>query len=285
MLSYRHIYHAGNFADVFKHVVLTQLLRMLQRKTTPMCYLDTHGGAGRYDLMAAPATRNAEYTTGILRLWSAPEVPDMIADYLSVVRACNPDSVPDDSSTLQYYPGSPRIARTLLRPQDRMIVCELHPTDVQRLREEFQDDKQVAIHHQDGYQGLKAFLPPKEKRGLVLIDPPYELKDEFQRLYDHLATAVARWPTGCFALWYPILADYPITRLHQQLCDSGIRKIMLCELNITRTASERMTGSGMVLVNPPWQLDTQLNTVLPWLSRCLARDASGDWAVRWLVPE
>jgi len=285
MLSYRHIYHAGNVADVFKHATLTLVLQALQRKSTPLCYLETHSGAGHYDLTDAPAVRTAEYTQGIMRLWQSPEIPDALAPYMNILHADNPDTDSSGMPALTRYPGSPCIARALLRPQDRMILCELHNTDIQGLRGVFHGDKQVAIHHQDGYQGLEAFLPPRENRGLVLIDPPYELRNEFLRAYEQLQAAHKRWPTGCYMLWYPLISDYPIAALHKNFCTSGIRKILLCELSVSNPPSPRMTGSGLIIINPPWQLDSEMTGLLPWLWQCLAPEKTGAWKVRWLVPE
>jgi len=206
MLSYRHAFHAGNFADVFKHVLLVQLVRALRGKDKPFCLLDTHAGAARYDLGSAPARKNREFADqnrefadGIGRLWRQPGLSSELGDYLDRVRALNPDG------ELRWYPGSPRIARDLLRPNDRLILAELHPTEFPLLKAEFRNDRQVAAHHTDGYAALNAFLPPPERRGLVLLDPPYELKDEFERLAEAVRRIHRRWATGIAAVWYPIL--------------------------------------------------------------------------------
>ncbi len=284
MLSYRHIFHAGNFADVHKHLVLTLVMTALQRKPAALCYLETHAGAGCYDLHTPQARKNSEYALGIDRLLTCPDPPAAVATYLQLIASCRPATASADAKP-RYYPGSPWLARAMLRPQDRMVACELHPTDIGQLKALFQGDRQVAIHHQDGYLALKAFLPPREKRGLVLIDPPYELKDELRRVADQLTSAVRRWATGCYLLWYPLVDGYPIASLRDQVATSGIRKILCCELRVSTQPSERMTGSGLLIVNPPWQLENELQALLPWLARQLAQDGPGAWRVDWLVPE
>lgn len=280
MLSYRHAYHAGNHGDILKHSVLALLLQALTRKDTPFCYLETHAGVGCYDLRAPEAQKTAEWRDGIARLWQRDDVPAQAAPYLAAVRALNPDG------RLRYYPGSPRLARHFLRGQDRMVLCELHGSDVPLLRQEFSGDRQVAVRHQDGYQGLKAFLPPQEKRGLVLIDPSYEVKSEFDRVTTALGHTHARWPTGLYALWYPILNRPSIERLHRRMKESGIRKQLYVELCIAPDDGPAgLHGSGMLLINPPWQLDEQLEALLPWLHQCLDGHGFGRWSVDWLVGE
>jgi len=279
MLSYRHSFHAGNFADVLKHAVLALLLEALRRKETPFCYIDTHAGVGRYDLGSAEAEKTGEWRDGIGRLWELAEVPTALEPYLAAVQAMN------DSGALRFYPGSPRVARHLLRPQDRMVLTELHPTDLPLLRQEFAGDRQVGIHHQDGYRGLKAFLPPPERRGLVLFDPAYEVKDEYEQVIDALLAAHRRWPTGMYALWYPVLSRAPLERMWQRLRESGVRKILRTELTVRTGGALGMHGSGVVMVNPPWQLDQQLETLLPWLRQQLGQDEGTATTLEWLVPE
>ncbi|MEW6648087.1 MAG: 23S rRNA (adenine(2030)-N(6))-methyltransferase RlmJ [Pseudomonadota bacterium] len=284
MLSYRHAYHAGNHGDILKHSVLALLMQALTRKDTPFCYLETHAGVGRYDLRAPEAQKTDEWRDGIARLWQRDDVPAQVTPYLDAVRDLNPDG------RLHYYPGSPRIARHFARAHDRLVLCELHGSDVPLLKQEFAGDRQVAVHHQDGYQGLKAFLPPKEKRGLVLIDPSYEVKSEFDQVTTALGHAHARWPTGLYALWYPILNRPSIERLHRRMKESGIRKQLYVELCIAPDDGGPMHiggmhGSGMLLINPPWQLDEQLKALLPWLHQCLDHAGHGRWTVAWLVGE
>lgn len=279
-MNYRHAFHAGNFADVFKHVVLTLLLQALCRKEAPFCYLETHAGAGRYDLGCEAAQRSGEHRDGIARLWEWPDPPAELRPYLATVRAVN------RTAMLRCYPGSPRIARHFLRPQDRMVLCELHPEAVSLLEAEFAGDRQVKIHAIDGYRGLKAYLPPQERRGLVLIDPPYEREDEFQHVLAGLRAAHRRWATGMYAVWYPVKARAPLARFHRELRQSAIRKLLLAELLLyPEDTALRLNGSGMLLVNPPWRLDQVLGELLPQLLARLPHAAGGRTEVTWLVPE
>ena len=277
-MNYRHSYHAGNFADVFKHVQLTLLLQALRNKESPFCYLDTHAGTGRYDLQGTTAQKTGEYLQGVMRLWLRDDVT--LADYLAAVRVLNLDG------ELRYYPGSPRIARHFLRPQDRMVLMELHPEDAVLLKREFRGDQHVHVHCADGYTGLKAFLPPPEKRGLVLIDPPFEDGNEFERLTDSLRIAYQRWPTGIFALWYPLKDNYRVQHFHRQLVASGLRKLLLAEMHLhAHPPVNTLYGCGMIIVNPPWQIDEKLRVLLPQLLAGLQPDDEGKTRVEWLVPE
>ncbi len=281
-MNYRHSYHAGNFADVFKHVQLTLLLQALRSKESPFCYLDTHAGTGRYDLQGTTTQKTGEYLQGVMRFWLRDDVIESAApaDYLAAVRALNPDG------ELRYYPGSPRIARHFLRPQDRMVLIELHPEDAIFLKREFRGDKQVHVHCADGYTGLKAFLPPPEKRGLVLIDPPFEDGNEFERLTDSLRIAYQRWPTGIFALWYPLKDNYRVQHFHRQLVASGMRKLLLVEMHLhAHPPVNSLYGCGLIIVNPPWQMDEKLRVLLPQLLAGLQPGGEGKTRVEWLVPE
>lgn len=279
-MNYRHIYHAGNFADVVKHLTLVALLEQLQRKPQPFCYLDTHAGLGEYSLESEQARKTLEYVNGVGRLLQARNLPAEIEHYLALVRARNP------AGALQRYPGSPALARALLRPQDRAVLMELHPEDAAVLKTRFRGDDQVAVHHMDGYHGLKAFLPPAERRGLVLIDPPFEVTDEFERMVEGLRQAHRRWPTGVYALWYPVKDRRGVWHFHQDLKKSGIRKILLAELCLyPEDDPERFNGCGMVIVNPPWQLDSRLAVLLPVLAAHLGDPAQARVTVDWLVPE
>ncbi|MCR4346734.1 MAG: 23S rRNA (adenine(2030)-N(6))-methyltransferase RlmJ [Sulfuricaulis sp.] len=278
-MNYRHIFHAGNFADVFKHVVLSLLLKSLHKKETPFCYLDTHAGASRYDLSSAAAQKTGEYRDGIKRLWNNSSIPE-VADYLAAVRALN------DADSLRYYPGSPRVARFFLRPQDRAVLFELQPEECTHLKNEFAGDRQVLVQGQDGYAGLKALLPPKERRGLVLIDPPYESDKEFEQVIDGLRIAHARWDTGMYALWYPIKGRPPVERFHRMLVATGIRKILLAEFSpYPEDSGFRLNGCGMVVINPAWKLDETLQSVSSILLERLRQHPAARAAVTWLVPE
>lgn len=278
-MNYRHVFHAGNFADVVKHVVLSLLLKSLHRKDTPFCYLDTHAGAGRYDLSIAAAQKTGEYREGILRLWNSEPPPETV-DYLAAVRALN------DGKTLRYYPGSPAIGRILLRPQDRMVLLESQPDECSLLKTAFAGDRQVTVRSQDGYAGLKALLPPVEKRGLVLIDPPYESDKEYEQVATGLRIAYKRWQSGMYAAWYPVKNRPPLDRFHRALVASGIRKIMIIELcPYPEDSGFRLNGCGMVIINPPWTLEETLRPLLPRLLAVLQQHPAGHTAVSWLVPE
>jgi len=278
-MNYRHIFHAGNFADVMKHAVLALIVEHLRAKPAPFCVLDTHAGVGRYDLTSDPAQRTREYAEGIGRLFGAPPPHPALAPYLDAVASLNPDGA------LRWYPGSPRLARALLRPQDRLVLSELHPEDAATLKAEFARDRQTAVHAMDAYHALKAHLPPKEKRGLALIDPPFEEPDEFARLVGGLGRAHARWPTGIYAIWYPIKERPAVWRFQEALAGAGIPKILLAELTIHPEDTHlRLNGSGLAIVNPPWRLDETLDAVLPALHAVLPGTGGGA-RVEWLVPE
>ncbi|MBI3545647.1 MAG: 23S rRNA (adenine(2030)-N(6))-methyltransferase RlmJ [Gammaproteobacteria bacterium] len=278
-MNYRHAFHAGNFADVCKHIVLSLLLTSLHRKATPFCYLDTHAGCGRYDLLSEAAQKTAEYQAGIQRLWPNPKLPEA-ENFLAAVHALNSEGV------LRYYPGSPRLARFFLRPQDRMLLVEAHGEEVAKLKSEFEGDRQVVIQQQDAYASLKALLPPQEKRGLVLIDPPYESAQEFEQLVQGLRIATERWASGIYAIWYPIKNRPPIERLHRSLIATGIRKMLLAEFcPYPDDSALRLNGCGMIIVNPPWQLEQTLKTTLPALLALLRQHARGRTDVSWLVGE
>jgi len=277
MLSYRHGFHAGNHADVLKHAVLALLLESLKKKEAPFAYLETHAGAGRYDLRSEQAQKTGEFHEGIERLWGTARKPEALAPYLAAVRALNP------GGGLDFYPGSPRIARHLLRPQDRMVLMELHTSEYPVLKQEFRGDKQVAVHHRDGYEGLNALLPPKEKRGLLLIDPSYEVASEYGQVVDAVQAAAKRWSGGIIAVWYALLSETAGEGFKERFRTTGLRKLFAAELRV-RAEGVGMFGSGMLILNPPWQLDTTLGELLPWLAGAVA-PATGAARVEWVVPE
>lgn len=273
MLSYRHAFHAGNHADVFKHMVLTVLVQSLLHKDKPFFYLDTHAGAGRYRLNSEMARKTQEADSGILRVWGAKEVPQAVRAYLDVVAATNP------GRDLLWYPGSPRIVRPCLRPSDRMVLSELHPNEVKILAAEFAGDRQVRVENMDGYQAVRAFLPPPERRGLVHIDPAFELKNERQRLLEAVSEGVRRWPTGIFAIWYPVqdrAAAEDFTRRFRRL---GVEKVLMAELCVLPDEANRLNGSGVIVINPPWRVEESLKDALPWLAERLAVEGHGRWRV------
>jgi 23S rRNA (adenine2030-N6)-methyltransferase len=279
-LNYRHAFHAGNFADVFKHVLLVRLLAALARKDKGFAYVETHAGAGRYDLRSPPARRSGEFREGIARLWDGEAPEGDLARYLETVRALNRDGA------LRLYPGSPRIARFLLRPQDRMRLAECAPEECARLRSEFAHDRGAIIHCGDGPAQLRAWLPPPERRGLVLIDPPYERDEEWGRTAETLSTAAARWPQGSYALWYPLKAGAPVARLKADLVRAGLGKLLFAEMTVwPEDTPFRLNGCGMLVLNPPWRFEADLEATLRALAQRLRRGPRAGARVAWLVPE
>jgi 23S rRNA (adenine2030-N6)-methyltransferase len=280
-MNYRHAYHAGNFADMLKHAVLVALLDHLGRKEAPYFYLDTHAGRGDYPVAASETQRAGEYRDGIVRLLDAGGAPPAAARFVDLV-----SELGFEQGHLVAYPGSPRIALSLLRGSDRAALCELEPREADALRELLKGDPRAQVHERDGYEALSALLPPREKRGLVLIDPPYEQPDEFERVERALLAALGRWPTGVFAVWYPIKAGAADGRFLARMAATGIRRQLVAELTIERDDSPAgLNGAGLLIVNPPWQLDERLAAALPWLQRRLAAAGRGRWRVSWLVPE
>lgn len=281
-MNYRHAFHAGNFADVFKHAILALLLDALQRKDTPFCVLDVQAGIGRYDLMADEALRTGEAQAGVLRLMGRA-LPPELNDYWRAVKAVNPQGI--ERGGLRFYPGSPRIARHLMRAQDRLLLVELHPDDARTLEDEFARDPRVHVRAMDAYTALKALLPPDERRGLVLIDPPFEVKDEFAQIQKGLADAWRRWPTGIYAIWYPIKALAPVRAFHRWVADNAPGPALAVELLVhPADTDERLNGCGLVIVRPPWKLDEPLHKLLPFLGDVL-QQSSGSTEVRWLKEE
>ncbi len=285
-MNYRHAYHAGNFADVVKHAVLALLVERLKTKDSAFCVLDTHAGIGRYDLRSGPAQKTGEFRSGILRLLErdSRSLPAELKPYLGAVRALN-GGAQFSAGALRWYPGSPRLVRSLMRRQDKLTLLELHPEDAASLTELFARDRQVTVRQADGYIGLKALLPPPERRGLVLIDPPFEKRDEFERLAKGLRQAYRRWATGQYLLWYPIKDRPPVEAFHAALKAASIPRILVIEF-LLRPAddAERLNGCGLILVNPPWKADEVLSALLPALAGILT-DGEGSTRVEWLVPE
>ena len=278
MLGYRHAFHAGNFADVFKHALLVQLVLALRLKDRPFCVIDTHAGAGLYDLRSDNALKNREFEGGIGRLWEGPEGAELDA-YLDLVRALNPDG------RLRWYPGSPCLARALLRPADGLILCERHPADHLALRSEFAGDPQVAVHFRDGYEAPAALMPPPQGRGLVLMDPSFEMPGEFARLTAALTTIQRRWAGAVVAIWYPIIEREPSLGFLARLKGLGIPAILCAELGVLPYRGPTgLHGSGMVIVNPPWELEVTLGRLLPELLTRLRLAGPGETRLTWLVP-
>ncbi|MBQ0213635.1 23S rRNA (adenine(2030)-N(6))-methyltransferase RlmJ [Proteus vulgaris] len=280
MLSYRHSFHAGNHADVLKHIVQTLIIESLKEKEKPFLYLDTHAGAGRYQLTNAHATRTGEYLEGIARLWQQDEVPELILPYLEAVGELN------SSGELRYYPGSPLLAGKLLREQDSLVLTELHPTDYPLLRTEFSRDPRVRVSREDGFGQLKSKLPPASRRGFALIDPPYELKQDYSAVVKGVVEGHKRFATGTYAIWYPVVHRQQIKRMLKELEATGIRKILQIELAVKPDSDQLgMTASGMIVINPPWKLESQMKSILPWLHKTLVPEGIGHTSVEWVVPE
>ena len=283
-MNYRHAFHAGNYADVFKHVVLAMLVEQLKAKPAPFMYLDTHAGRGRYDLSHAQPQRSGEYLGGISRLLKAPAtaLPAEVANYVNLVR----ESAGPDRSPITAYPGSPLVVELLRRPADRMVLVEKHPGEAAALRAAIGRARRVTVLEQDGYAALKGQLPPAERRGLVLIDPPYESESEFDAVLGALVQGYERWPTGIYCVWYPQSERAGSLRFHRELRESGIRRILDARLSVLPADSAvGMQGCGLAIVNPPWQLDLRLTELLPQLHALLAPDGAGGTGVSWLVPE
>jgi len=285
-MNYQHAFHAGNFADVHKHVVLTRILDYLRQKPAAFRVIDTHAGAARYELFGPQAMRSGEWRDGIGRLFARPPAAArktdaaqaLLAPYLNIVASLNP------GGTLRAYPGSPLIAQALLRRQDRLIACEREPKAAAALTTALRGDVRAKALAIDGWIALFANIPPKERRGLILIDPPYEDTGDFARLSDALAQAYRKWPSGLYMLWYPIKAREAPDALARRLGRLAVPKILRCELSVAPPrAGAALTGSGLIIVNPPFPLERELQVLLPALARSLA--ASGGYRLDWLAAE
>lgn len=278
MLSYRHSYHAGNFADVLKHIVLIECLQHLSKKDKAFDYIDTHAGAGLYDLASVHAGKLQEFKNGIGKLNSA-DWPELV-HYFAAVNKLNTDGA------LGLYPGSPLIALHFLRPQDRAWLYELHSEDARLLVNNLQKDKRARVMYEDGLAGLLRLLPPISRRGLVLIDPSYEIKSDYDSVFETVAKAIKKFSTGTYAIWYPVVERSRIIRLEKQFIASGIKHIQRFELGITADSDARgMTASGMIVINPPWQLMATMQQLLPKLVTALAADKSAFYKCDQLVAE
>lgn len=286
-MNYRHAYHAGNFADVVKHVILSRIVEYLKRKDQAFRVIDTHAGIGLYDLRGTEAGKTSEWTGGISRVFDAVEkgeIPaaasELLQPYLDVVRAVN------NGKELRHYPGSPLLTRHLLRKQDRLSALELHPQDAKRLAKLFDGDYQARVIELDGWLSLGAHMPPKEKRGLVLVDPPFEIEGEFDRLVDGLVKAYKRFPGGTYALWYPVKDRKETERFSKRLRETEIPKIMRIELAIRAPSLEpRLDGTGMIVVNPPYTLESEMQTLLPCLTKLLSEEKGSNFSIQWIRSE
>lgn len=261
-MNYRHGFHAGNFADVLKHLVLCELVRLLTSKDKKLFLLDTHAGAGGYDLAGQMAARTGEAEAGITRLLAAPRagMPAPVARYLSAVAAYDRKFGPAGGS-LRRYPGSPRLIRGTMRATDRFVACELHPQDALSLKREFAGDPSVEVKQTDGYHAVKAMLPPPERRALVLIDPPFEATDEFEKLARALRHGLRRFATGCYAIWYPIKDEPAVAEF--VAAQAGLKSVRL-ELHVPAEGT-KLGACGMLVINPPWKFEEAMREALPWL--------------------
>jgi 23S rRNA (adenine2030-N6)-methyltransferase len=282
MFSYRHGFHAGNHADVLKHVVLVQLLAHMTAKEKPFTFVDTHAGSGAYSLETGSyAAQTAEFADGVARLWGRADLPGAAGDYLRQVAAFNPDG------RLLRYPGSPQIALQMMRPQDRLRLFELHPTDARALRDYFHADaRRVAVGREDGFTCLKSVLPPPSRRALVLVDPSYEDKDDYARVAAMMREALVRFPTGVYAVWYPQVRRRESSRLPEQLQRLAGERWLHASLTVCAPPADGLGlfGSGMFVFNPPWPLDARLRGAMPALKAILGRDGAAAFAIQGRQP-
>ncbi|WP_337266523.1 23S rRNA (adenine(2030)-N(6))-methyltransferase RlmJ [Oryzifoliimicrobium ureilyticus] len=282
-MNYRHIYHAGNFADVLKHAVMARLISYMQKKDAAFRVLDTHAGIGLYDLSSEEAQKTGEWREGIGKLLAAEipaEAQALLQPYLTAVQALNP------GGGMRFYPGSPKLTRQLMRPQDRLSAMELHPEDHARLARLFEGDHHVRVTHLDGWLALGAHLPPKERRGLVLVDPPFEEAGEYERMADGVSKAYRRFSGGTYCLWYPIKKSAPLNEFYEALQALDIPKMLCAELIIKSDRGEAgLIGSGLIIVNPPFTLKEELHVLLPVLREVLAQDRFGSQRAFWLKGE
>jgi 23S rRNA (adenine2030-N6)-methyltransferase len=288
-VNYRHHFHAGNFADVVKHAVLVRVARAMQRKERGFLYVDTHAGRGRYDLVTAARgdslERIPEWPAGIGRLWLRADLPELLADYVGLVKTYD-QQLGNLESGPRFYPGSPRLVRELARPQDRLSLFEKHPEEAEALRIEMLRLGAVGIQEEDGYSGLRGQLPAKEKRALVLIDPPFEAKDEFVHVVRAVGDALRRAPATTLMIWYPLTERARVDAFFDDLRLLGLPPTFALELTVVGPAHpQKMKGSGLVVINPPWKLDQELVPAVRWLAEVLAQDAGGRAELHWLVRE
>lgn len=280
-MNYRHAFHAGNFADVLKHAVLAQCFAHLKKKDKPFRYLDTHAGIGAYDLTSSEAQRNPEWEGGIAKVIAADKPDDVaaaLAPLLEAVTAMNPDG-------LTSYPGSPELAARLLRPMDRIQLCELHPADSKTLDNRYKRDARVKVETRDGYKAASGLVPPREKRGVVLIDPPFEHRDEMAHMAEAVRAGVTKWPTGTWIFWRPLKDLWASERFDVGLAEwlfeeelATPEKLLRADLWVRDLESEgKLAGAGVVIINPPYTLEAQLLALLPWLAEILAQGEGAGW--------
>ncbi|MEE4361964.1 MAG: 23S rRNA (adenine(2030)-N(6))-methyltransferase RlmJ [Pseudomonadales bacterium] len=285
MLSYQHRYHAGNHADVLKHMVLVALLEHLCTKDKPFSYVETHAGAGCYDLEAPEAQRLREHETGIVKLFDGTDLPELVAAYVGRVRAANGDAA-GERTLLKRYPGSPALALALRRPQDPIDLFELHPGEFALLSDACGAAPRLRLHQADGLEGCIGLLPPPSRRGLILVDPSYETRTEFDAVLRMVQRAHRRFATGTIAIWYPVVVRQRVEAFCRSLVQTAIPDILRVELNPLPDGEGRgMTGSGMLVVNPAWTLERRMGEALPWLAQVLGDDGRGSCRVERLAAE
>jgi 23S rRNA (adenine2030-N6)-methyltransferase len=283
-VNYRHAFHAGNFADVLKHALLVRLLRALQRKEKGFVFVDTHAGRGRYDLSEAlqgdSMARKAEWPDGIGRLWGRTDAPAEVMEYLGLVRAFD-RARGNLGDTPRFYPGSPSIARQLARPQDRLELWERHPSECAALRGDFEGLRRVSVHEADGYGATRACLPPPERRALVLIDPPFESQDEARDAAGSIGEGLDRFPSGVYAVWYPVTERAAIETVVELLGRRKTASLDVCLILDPQAAG--MRGCGLLIANPPWGFDGEARNVVAYLAKTLCRLEPAQGSVRWVV--
>lgn len=284
-MNYRHSFHAGNFADVFKHALLVPLVRGMQRKDKGFLFLDTHAGSGAYNLNATPSGRTLEYVDGIGRLWTRQDLAAGVRAYVDVVRKFN-FSRGAIGETLRFFPGSPRLAAALLRPQDRLALSELHPDDFETLQTEFSRERGVNVQRIDAYSALRAFLPPPERRALVLIDPPYEDHNEVVRIHAALAETLERFPSGTYVIWYPIKEHAGAGAFKSLLTTLALPPTLAVEITVYgNDPPDRLNGCGILVLNPPWQIAGELAAIATSLRDLLALEPGANAGLEWLREE
>jgi 23S rRNA (adenine2030-N6)-methyltransferase len=280
MLSYRHSFHAGNFADVIKHIILIKILEHLGKKDKPFCCIDTHAGPGDYALNEGYASKNREFDNGIAKLWQRNDLPDSVAHYVNLIKKFN------HTDELSHYPGSPLIIKQYLRSKDRLFLYELHSTEIELLSTAVNRDRRIKVFHSDGLKSAVGLLPPIEHRGLVLIDPSYEIKSDYRLVIETLIQMHKRFATGTYALWYPVVERGRNQQLEKAIKTSEIKNVQLFELGIkTDTHEHGMTASGMIVVNPPWTLAADMKQILPWLADILGIEGAGLYRIETLAGE
>jgi len=294
-MNYRHIYHAGNFGDVFKHILLIDIIRSLCRKEKPFAVLDTHAGAGIYDLQAPEARKKSEFVGGLAKIMGATDAPEPVARYLKIVRDFDTSETPRRNSPASLdpsehhpdaprcYPGSPALVAAVARKNDRLILVEKQPAVAAELRRGLKRDTRAVVHEMDGYNAVKAFVPPTEARGMVLIDPPYEQEGEYEKIYQSLEIGMRRWRQGTFCVWYPIKEPGAHEALMDRVRESRWSEACRVEIRVRPAVDVKsLVGCGLLVVNPPWGFSDTVKSVCPWLINRLAHPGSGRWSLERL---